>query len=322
MRCRFFIGVFCATLIIAPLHAQQPVPVLPEIPVEGARETPSDVDMGAGQSGPRGTIGWSSDAIRSSSTLVGPYGQPSWTTTRPFTTTRAYVLPPGQMQFDQWVRPTWGRKGKLDQFFQEEIELGLPGRFQLDIYEDWRIKPNENDDQETRHEGVQIELRWAFADWNVIPLNPTIYLEWVQRGHGEPDKYEFKLLLADELVENLFYASNVNFEQEVGGDHETEIVWSQGFSTPIIDRKLLAGCEMVLKSEAVQGNRGDPAVKFQIGPSMQYIINNRMFLNVVPLFGTTGDSPLVEAFFVFTYQFGNRAGPTSEISGPTATRGL
>lgn len=328
MRCRLstiFSPIVGICLCAVPALAQ-PVPQLPEVPVEGARDVPTDTGMGDqtpfGQ--PRGTISWDSGAITSSSTPVGPYGQPSWTTTRPFAGTRAYVLPPGQMQYDQWYRPKWPRQGKVDQFFQHEIEIGLPGRFQLDVYEDWRIKQfDEEGKLDCRQEGVQIELRWAFADWGVIPLNPTLYVEWVQRGHGEPDKYEFKFLLADTLIEDaLFYAANVNFEQEVGGDHETEVVFSQGFSMPIIDRKLLAGCEMILKCATVTGHRSDPAVEFSIGPSMQYIFNNRMFLNVVPLFGTTKDAPLLETFFVFTYQFGYRAGPTSEISGPTASRGL
>lgn len=329
MRCRLtkwvlFAGAWVS--LAGPIRAQQ-VPVLPEVPVEGAREMPIAPDFGPmdGEYGqPRGTISWGSNAIRSSSTPVGPYGQPAWTTQRPFGTSRAYVLPPGQMQFDQWYRPKWEKQGKVNQFFQEEIEIGLPGRFQLDIYEDWRVKQFDDPGQmDARHEGVQIELRWALADWAVIPLNPTFYVEWVQRGHGEPDKYEFKLLLADTLIEDaLFYASNVIFEQEVGGEREIEIAWSQGFSVPVIDRKLLMGLEMVLKSSAEAGNRGDPEVKFDIGPSVQWIINNRMFVNAVPLFGTTKDSPIVEAFFIFTYQFGYRAGPTSEISGPAATRGL
>src|SRR5262249_32651343 len=51
-----------------------------------------------------GYIPWSSNAITSDSTRVGPYNQPAWTTTRPFLASRAYVIPEGQMEFEQWLR--------------------------------------------------------------------------------------------------------------------------------------------------------------------------------------------------------------------------
>ena len=48
----------------------------------------------------------------------------------------------------------------------EEMTFGLPGRWQLDIYERWDTDPSgQNDKEIARHEGVQIEARWALADW-------------------------------------------------------------------------------------------------------------------------------------------------------------
>src|SRR5262249_60835558 len=66
-----------------------------------------------GAYGDRGQyIPWSSNAITSDSMRVGTYGQPAWTTQRPFPTTRVYVQPEGTYQLEQWARPTWAQKCK------------------------------------------------------------------------------------------------------------------------------------------------------------------------------------------------------------------
>ena len=44
------------------------------------------------------------------------------------------------------------------------------------------MEPDGNNNEKANHEGVQIELRYALADWGVLPLNPTLYVEWVERG--------------------------------------------------------------------------------------------------------------------------------------------
>src|SRR5262249_20281280 len=78
--------------------------------------------------------------ITSFSDPVGPYNAPaliSQTAGRPFATTRAYVIPEGQVEFEQWFRPKWPREGKLDTQYLEELQVGLPCRFQLDVYEVW-----------------------------------------------------------------------------------------------------------------------------------------------------------------------------------------
>ena len=270
-----------------------------------------------------GGMSWSQDGvITRDSDRVGPYNQPVWTTQRPFGASRVYVLPPGQAQVEQWVRPTWNRHSKPEFRMLEEIAIGLPYRFQLDIYERWNIEPNANNQQRGNHEGVQTELRYAFADWGVLPLNPTIYLEWLERGgrQDKPNKYEIKLLLADEIFDNVFYASNLILEQETAGERETELGWSHAISTPLIERKLMGGFECVLSSTTTKGTRSNQQVSFMAGPSFQYRPTNRTFVDLVGLFGTTNASPEAQLYFIIGYQFGTRAGPAG-ISGPAATRG-
>lgn len=257
-------------------------------------------------------IPWDSNLVTNDSQRVGPYGQPAWTTQRPFSTSRAYVLPPGTMEFEQWYRPRWKRDGTREDRILEEVTFGLPCRFQLDIYGRWNIEPNENNDYQANWEGIMLELRWAVADWDVIPLNPTFYIEWIQRDNGNdiPDKYEAKLLLADSFLnDKVFWAGNFILEHEVSGAHELELGYSQAFATTIIERKLMAGVEMWYRSANEQGARSDHSWEFLIGPTMQWRPTNRTFLNITPLFGTTEDAPKVEMYVIFGIQFGTRAGP-------------
>src|SRR6267142_1803803 len=49
---------------------------------------------------------------------VGPNEQPEWTTRRRFSTTRIYVSPPWQMEFEQWWQGEFPREGKSDHLFE------------------------------------------------------------------------------------------------------------------------------------------------------------------------------------------------------------
>ena len=334
-------GACCLVLLAVPGWAQQtasvsdleaalqsqPEGTLPPVVVEPTPQPTYDPVPYVGSGSPYGpypygTIPWNSNEITSDRDLVGPYGQPQWTTQRPFSTARSYVLPAGMMQFEQWVRPTYNKGAKPEYRFLEEYAVGLPGRFQLDIYERWNVEA-ENDHEKANHEGVQIELRYALADWGVIPLNPTLYAEWVERGgpQDKPNKYEIKLLLSEEILPNVYYASNIIMEQEVAGELENELGWSNAFSTTLIERKLLAGFECLWQGQNVHGNRGDRTSQFTIGPSFQYRPTNRTYLNVVSLFGTSVDAPQCQMYFIFGYQWGGRAGLSQNISGPASTIG-
>ena len=335
-------GLCCLAILSAPAQAQQatlddmevalqqpPEATLPPIVVEPTPQ-PEYQNYGYGSGSPYGpypygTIPWNSNEITSDRDLVGPYGQPQWTTQRPFSTARSYVLPAGMMQFEQWVRPTYNKGVKPEYRFLEEYAIGLPGRFQLDVYERWNVEadPTTNNEK-ANHEGVQIELRYALADWGVIPLNPTLYAEWVERGgpQDKPDKYEIKLLLSDEILPNLYYASNIIMEQEVAGELENELGWSNAFSTTVIERKLLAGVECLWQGQNLHGSRNDRTSQFTIGPSMQYRPTNRTYINFVSLFGTSGDAPQCQMYLIVGYQWGGRAGPAGGyISGPASTIG-
>ena len=233
---------------------------------------------------------------------IGPYSQPEWTYRRRFSTTRVYVQKePWQAGVEQWWRGRFYKDGSASHLLQEEFEIGLPHRFQFDLYENWIVDKQGI----AHHHDVATELRWALADWGKIPLNPTIYGEWksVDKSQG-PDVYEFKLLLGEELMPNLHWGLNMIYEQEVGGERATEMAWSQGLSYALIDSKFSAGLEMSFKHETTSYLRSQPEIKFSLGPSFQWRPTPKTHLDIVPLFGLTHDAPSVEAFLVFGYDFG------------------
>ena len=235
---------------------------------------------------------------------VGDYQQPEWTTQRRFLTTRAYVLSPWQVEFEQWWKGQWPRGESRNDLFQEELEVGLPHRFQLDLYENWIRQSNGT----VRYHDTAVELRYALADWGKLPLNPTLYGEWkfTDRDLGA-DTYELKLLLAEELAPRWHWAFNAICEQEVGGSRTTEWAASQGISYTLIDQKLSIGVEMKLESETDKGARGPAPIEFDIGPSLQWRPTRNTHVDIVPLFGVTNDSPRAEVFVVFGIDFGRGA---------------
>src|SRR5689334_13928887 len=70
---------------------------------------------------------------------IGPYRRPVWTLHRPSPTTRIYLqVDPGEVEFEQWldIRLTKDRGNKSNDRIRmaQELEFGLGGRFQLDLY--------------------------------------------------------------------------------------------------------------------------------------------------------------------------------------------
>ena len=233
-------------------------------------------------------------------------GRPEWTSARRFSTTRVYIQKaPWEIGVEQWWRVRDKRDGTVEHKFQEEIELGLPYRMQLDIYLDWFA----DGDSRARYADTAFELRWALADWGKIPLNPALYAEYkiVDPAQG-PDVYELKLLLGTEITRRLHWGLNVVYEQEIGGERATEWQISQGFSYSVIDSQLGIGVEMKYVDETARGARGDSERKFLIGPSVQWRPTPRMHIDLTALWGTNEDAQNFEGFVVIGYDFGKISG--------------
>lgn len=247
-------------------------------------------------------------------TPVGPYGQPEWTTQRRFLTTRAYVLPQGTAELETWWRGKWPDGSGPEHRLQQELAIGLPHRIQLDLYETLERPAGGSLD----HAAVQAEVRWAFADWGKIPLNPTIYLEWVFADEA-PDKVEAKLLLAHDFTPRWHWAGNLTCEQETSGEKERELAISQGLSYSLVDGVFAVGAEFVIEQVTVAGARGDGEYEVLLGPSLEVRPSERTHLSFVPLFGLSHDAPTAEVFAVFSFELTKPAKPTFGRS-PAANR--
>ncbi|MCX7010497.1 MAG: hypothetical protein NTY53_25185 [Kiritimatiellaeota bacterium] len=247
--------------------------------------------------------------IRPSQELIGPYNLPRWTARGRFTSnTEIYVLPPYSFNIDLDYTGTVPKHGETRNLFKQEFELGLPHRIQL-AYENNFVLQKEHS-QVTRQ---TIEARYALADWGKLPLNPTLFGEYlfgVGKDYAEddaperiPDAIELRLLLGEQFGRNCQWALNIFHEFEMGGEREWETGFSQSLSYAIHDEYLKVGLEMQFIRRTEADARGEPEYEFDIGPSLTWKPSALTRLDVATLFGTTSDSPAVGIYLVFSIAF-------------------
>jgi hypothetical protein len=248
------------------------------------------------------------------------------------------VLPPWAFFVGELFEGVGLRHGPPDYLFTQEIEFGLPYRFNIAAESQWE-RFNGGGGAQT----VSLEARWALADWNKIPLNPTLFAEYkfgvgtirheevpppAAGGEEEeeeggppkvPDAYEVRLLLAQEFFGRVEWAMNWFFEKENTGDRGREWGFSQAAMTPILlpNERLKLGIEMEYRNLTVKDTRGDPLNSFTIGPTVAWKPSAHTRLDVSPLFGCTHDSPVADVFAAFTWLFG---GEETEAEAPVSTR--
>src|SRR6201987_5150170 len=266
------------------------------------------------------------------------YGAPpAFSRSRFSNAVNAYVLPPWSFFFGELYEGQGFRHGPPDHLFTQEIEFGLPYRFNI-AAETGLERFNGGGGVQT----VSLEARWALADWNKIPLNPTIFAEYKfgvgtirheevppPPGGGEekesgppkvPDAYEVRLLLAQDFGEHVEWAMNWFFEKENTGDRGREWGFSQALMTPILlpNERLKVGIEMQYRNLTVKDTRGDPENLFVIGPTLAWKPSAHTRLDVSPLFGTTDDSPVADVFVAFSWLFGGEGAEAAEA--PVSSR--
>jgi hypothetical protein len=218
--------------------------------------------------------------------------------------TNAYVLPPGAVFAGLIYQGDALRFNRPDHSFTQEVEIGLPYRFGVAVENTVEAFRGH-----TQERTFSVEGRYALADWNKIPLNPTIFVEYkfglgdilhdegppepLPKGEAEeflaeheplPDAFEVRLLLAQDFGEHVEWALNGFFEQEVGGDRGREYGFAQSAMVPIIlpNERLKVGVEMQLTTFTDKGIRDDPSYRFIIGPSIAWKPTKNTRLDVSP----------------------------------------
>lgn len=126
--------------------------------------------------------------------LPSAYGAPPGISRTRFSpSVTAYVLPPWCFYFGSIWQGDISGDPPFHQFTQE-VEMGLPGRFGL-AGEVTFQRFNGGGDLRS----IAIEGRYALADWNKIPLNPTIFLEY-KFGAGKILREEGEMEEEDEEI--------------------------------------------------------------------------------------------------------------------------
>lgn len=185
--------------------------------------------------------------------IPSAYGAPTaFSQSRFAPLTNAYVLPPGEIYSSVIYEDDVVHYRKPDNHWTEECEIGLPYRINVAMETD--IQRYDGDGQAST---FSIEGRYAFADWDKIPLNPTFFTEF-KVGIGDilhdegaptpgkkfgphgfdksqeiPDAYEMRLVLSEEFFKRIEWALNAFLENEIGGDRGREWGIAQSLVTPI-----------------------------------------------------------------------------------------
>ena len=185
--------------------------------------------------------------------IPSAYGAPAaFSQSRFSPLTNAYVLPSGEIYNSVIFEDDVVHYRPPDLHWTVECEMGLPYRFNIAVEGDIQ-----HFDGDTQASTVSFEGRYAFADWDKIPLNPTIFAEYkIGMGnvlHDEgaptpakkfgpggfdksgpiPDGYEVRLLLAEDFFDRIEWALNGFFEQEIEGDRGREWGIASSVVTPI-----------------------------------------------------------------------------------------
>ena len=241
---------------------------------------------------------------------VGDYGQPRWTARRRFSETREYVIPKGSFELEYWSIVEVPHKTPHDPGVKEnptnvetryEMEIGLPYRFQLDIYAN---SHSQGDNKGFLFDQQSVEMRYALADWNVIPGNPTIYAEYTFNNKPEADHYEFKALFSGEIKRRWHWAYNQVYEHEMGGAGTNSYESTAGVSYTVWDEKFSVGGEAKVAYEDEDKNRGlHGPPEILIGPSFQVSPLKQMHIDFTPLVGVTKNSPSFKSLVILGWEF-------------------
>lgn len=228
----------------------------------------------------------------------GVYGEPEWVGHRRFSTTRVYIQKdPWEVGVEEWYRVRTYDSGRVTQRFQQEVEIGLPYRMQLDLYE--KLIHDNEDPEGWMQDEFAVELRYAFADWGKIWGNPTIYEEYAFTDGG-PDVLESKLLFGDDY-KGWHWGVNGIWEQELWGEKGTEWAIAAGLSRTVIDSKLSIGLEGKWTRPEGEDN------EFILGPSIQWLPTENTHLDLVVMGGLNNASPETECWLIFGFDFGSGA---------------
>ncbi len=317
---------FSPSLLLAALLPATAFAQVPPQPAESARERSEEARVSPEEADAAARAGehqrsWEAPALSTTVTaprllaeeeLIGSYAQPRWTARRRFPTTRIYVIPEGQAQFEYWLETKTPFDAAGDTRFRSllEFEFGLGHHLQLDLY----LRTEQKGASDWTLESERLELRWALADWGKLWGNPTLYFEYIHAQTAPHHGAEVKLLLGGEIAPRLHWGANLSYERQLGGEQEVEYAITGAVSYTLVDSKLSLGAEARLEAVDVAGSRFDFAsVEPLIGPSLQWRPIPAAHVDLVALLGfeterdvaagTSSTSGIFQPTVVFGWEF-------------------
>jgi hypothetical protein len=133
------------------------------------------------------------------------------------TLTKSYVLSPFSFELESGYEGDIFRHGLPVHLFRQEIEMGLPARFTVGVQ-----NQVEHFAGDTSERSFTLEARYALANWNKLPLNPTISVEYRFGLRNEvQDSGEFALLISHDFPHLVEWAMNVFVDREFSGNEGT-----------------------------------------------------------------------------------------------------
>src|SRR6266403_1022382 len=230
------------------------------------------------------------------------------------TLTKSYVLSPFGFELEAGYEGAVFRHGLPAQLFRQEIEMGLPARFTVGIQ-----NQVEHFAGETRDRSFTLEARYALADWNKLPLNPTISAEYrFGLSNALPDSGELALLISHDFPHLIEWAMNIFVDREFGGRQSTSPGFAPRVEVPVLlpEEKTQLGVEMQYRSGGEAPGRNGTIKGLAIGPTLAWRPTKNARFDLSPLIGTSDHTPTVEVFAVFSVSFG---GPTTgEVENPAS----
>ena len=167
---------------------------------------------------------------------------PQWTQDRSFTSTRFWLMDPGNYEVQAWARTRVFDGAPTELRLQQEIEIGLVPHLQIDIYENL-TNLDSNGRPNWSQEGVQLEARIAIPSYyGQMFANPVVYLEFHPR-HNAPDRAEVRLLLGGAATHWLYLAVNPYVELNVEPTDTAMAVTANGMPTVTTSSRFIADME-------------------------------------------------------------------------------
>ena len=233
------------------------------------------------------------------------------------TLTKSYVLSPFSFELEVGYEGAIFQHGLPAQLFRQELEMGLPARFTVGIQ-----NQIEQFGGNTRDRSFTLEARYALANWNKLPLNPTISAEYrFGLSNGFEDSAELALLISHDFPHLIEWAMNIFVDREFGGRQSTSAGFAQSVEVPLLlpEEKLEAGIEMQYQSGGERIGGLGSTKGLAIGPTLAWRPTKNIRFDVSPLIGCSDHTPAVQVFAVFAFSFGGPA--TGDTETPASARG-